>query len=418
MSTAATAPAMRTPADARRALNDPWLYLLYLALYLTPLGTIGELAELLRGPGEDFSLSTATTPAALKVIKDLILWTFLLLMIRKSVPRADFLTGTIWVAALCAVTGAAVALSVANGADPRTLASGFRWIFPLFLVGFAVGRIGDADLRIVTRIMGHLFILNFVLQLFQAFLMPSYFGSIGFYHTRNPGFFAIPNTAGLFVVLCAYLQLYFSGQQQSRGSMWMYGLGAFATGSSAGILGIICLYGHYATRRYRALSIVLFPLIVLIFGLLFYQYSTATRGEGSLDETALTRLGLLQTALSRFDIVSSEFGQYTNTAVIMASLERAFVADSLWTALAGNLGMLGIAAAGLFTCLFGVLATISPDRRAFPFFLVFFIASISSTTVEAFPFNFLSALLFAYFLRSNQVPGASRLAPRSAHAGA
>lgn len=374
---------------------------MYFLLYLTPLGTIGEVTELLSGPSAGFSFLANATPPALKGIKDIILWGFLLLMIQKPVKPADFVIGVGWLVTLASAVLLSVVLSTVHGAEASILVSGLRWLFPLVLVGFAIGRVGNSDLLTVSKIFERLFILNFVLQIVQAFFAPAYFGAIGFLNLRNTGFFVVPNTAGIFVVICAYLRLYFSEKdKQSSTSMFVYFLSAVATGSSAGILGMLALYGHYLTRNFRSIAIAASPLFVFILAILFYEFSEFIRGPGALGITTETRLNLLLNSFSKSDYVSGQFGQYTNTAVLLSGLGKGLVADSLWTSLSGNLGLIGIAVIGFCLFLFGVLSMITRDERVLPFFLIILVASVSSTTLESFPFNLAAVLLLGYFLRA------------------
>jgi hypothetical protein len=96
--------------------------------------------------------------------------------------------------------------------------------------------------------------------------------------------------------------------------------------------------------------------------------------------------------------ISNSFGYGTNSAVVLShSLnlgKKAFVADSLFTSLVANIGVVG-----LLIFLVFLFRLYKPSLRHNQFFIIFLFSMVSSISFEVFPLNYLIMINLVYFMK-------------------
>lgn len=291
--------------------------------------------------------------------------------------------------------------------------SGLRWSLPFFLIFLFINIVDKTFLNRISKLLSFLIILNFLVQIYEmfnslAFRGINFLGLAG----RLSGFFASPSIAGAFGGFCYFFIKYFSSFEKKKQNLMMIiaVLSVFLSMSSTGVGLILVLLVIPAFNRFKRHYFILFIAIfipILMLGFLNLDYLTG-RVEGSSFSSLNTRFDIFYRNFFDSEYISTQFGSATNTAMNILRKENseviitdAFIADSLFTSILVNYGMLFF----LLYCLFiiSIIIRIMKTNREVEqgFVLLSFLSSISLIVTEIFPINIFIAILAAYFIKND-----------------
>ncbi len=381
--------------------------LLYSTLYLLPLFSISDVLSLYYGnltSHIDFS-----TPIGIKLIKDffLVISVFYFIFLKRERSSYFFSQASVW--GLMTLVMLSISLTLIDNGNVMLIVAGLRWVLPFVLLCAAIGSISREDLVYVGNILKKIFIVHFIFQLLEWLFGGDYFGttSLGL-NARSPGIFVIPNTGGLFTVFCAFMYMYYSQAKNNMRMHIIFVFSAFLTGSGTAIVGILLLYLLDKIYSYRKVWAIFSPVILaLLFGVMMIVLSSVRSGnyiQGSLG----TRFGIIYGYIIDSHFFSMNFGHATNTAILL-DIPSARVADSIYASILGNLGWIGMGIYILAVVYAFYISERYRDKELFVFVIIFSMVAFTSVISEAFPMNYISALLFAFFLRKRTVAADARL---------
>jgi hypothetical protein len=368
-----------------------------IALFLTPVFSLWEIIALFQG-----NLSNQTsnlTPAYIKILKDLLIVVIFFLSFisyckRKKIPRLNYIY-FIFIIILISIF-----LTYCDvGMTPAILA-GIRWAFPLIFF-FAVYHVVDEKFqKRISSILIVLFFCALFLQILEMFFMSHWYGVTSYgLSKRNPGFFLIPSTMALFSSITLYYTVYYCSNKFLRILLiyLLVPLSIFLTGSGTGILILLAIslafFYQKIKKKFFALLLITNSIPLAIF------FLPIISGRSDIFWSLQMRLKVFFSILG-FDnfFISNSFGYGTNSAVILShSLnlgKKAFVADSLFTSLVANIGVVG-----LLIFLVFLFRLYKPSLRHNQFFIIFLFSMVSSISFEVFPLNYLIMINLVYFMK-------------------
>lgn len=381
-----------------------------LLLALTPIFGIGEVQRLMSNSSAEIILGPMETPVFIKLIKDfgfasIIFLSFLIITSRRKVTRHVFyfVPFSLFILVL-------VVQSFVN--QPLSALLGIRWILPLFLVFFLINNVNEILIKKIATLLSFLFILFFILQVYQLFNISLYGKTYFGLAARTPGFFLFPNTAGFFACLVFFfVYFYMNTCRLKKVVLFLVPFSVFFTVSGAAIIVflLVCFVLVFLKRNFKlAIFIVyLIPLVTIIL-----LGNPATRGELS---ESINMLGILlgrdhsfsYSLTQRTDIlhdlydsgkwISSDFGAATNAGYLMNVL-NARVVDSTYASIVGNIGIIGFFAfVFIFVIwLYGIVRTKRMDILIFT--IIYSLFGFSTIITESFPANLLFSVGMAYFI--------------------
>ena len=375
--------------------------LLYSTLYLLPLFSISDVMSLYYGSLT--SHVSFTTPLAIKLIKDFFFLVSILyfFQLKREKDSAIFSQISVW--GLMSLVTISIFILLVNDEDKMLILAGLRWVLPFVLIAIAVGVITKEDLIFIADILKKLFYLHFIFQLAQLFFGGHYYGISGLgLNARSPGIFVIPNTAGLFTVFCAFMVMYYTNTKHSFMIHAVFIISAFLTGSGTAIFVLLLMYISSYTYYYRKLLILFSPIIMIILLVVMMFVLKGVRTENYIQASLGTRLGIIFEYMINSNFFSSSFGTATNTANLMG-IPSARTPDSVYASILGNLGWSGMLIYISAICYGFYISEHYKDKELFVFIVIFSMMAFTSVISEAFPMNYISALLLAYYLRKRNV---------------
>lgn len=372
--------------------------MLYRVLYLLPILSISDVMSLYEGTLHNHVLYT--TPFLIKIIKDVLIIASILYFFRARRCWNDYMFSGIalfWVLSLITLS---CIVSYVHWGNFLLLIAGMRWSLPVILLCVLFGAVKKCDLIFIANILRWVFIVHFGFQIMEWVFGGSYYG-VAFWglNARSPGIFVIPNTGGLFTIFCAYMYMYFLDKKRNPFMYIIFALSAFLTGSGTAIVTILLLFFLDKIYLRRKMWLVFFPVVFVgVFALMMFVLSDI-RPDSYVQISLGTRLHTLYEYMVSTSLFSKNFGITTNTGVELG-VRYAIVADSLYASILGNLGWLGMTGFIFFVFALLYIAEAKKSKELFVFLNIFVIVSFTSIINEAFPMNYLSAILFAYFLRN------------------
>jgi hypothetical protein len=286
--------------------------------------------------------------------------------------------------------------SMANGV--MIAAAGLRWFLPVLLFMVFRGLAGNVKIEMLTKLLYTLLSVCVVLQVLQLFFMPPLYGTIGSgLAARVPGFFIFPNTTAFFASVATSCVLVFGTSRFMRASSII--LCAASSGlaqSGTGILVSILLVLFYFFGRYRKLILCVAPLVLI--PLLFFLDEITGRGD-FLALSGGGRLEVFSRIVSTTFTSYDSFGLFTNTGVLMSGRffdngnDLATVADSMFAAMAGNLGMYSLLVMFSLACYIKKRTEAIDWLKLMPIVAVYFLFSFTTIISEAYPMNLLLTFL-------------------------
>lgn len=369
---------------------------------LTPIFTIQEsLALIFGGLSSQIEIMT---PLYIKLIKDL---SFIVLIFLSTVYI--FYSKKILKINLFIILYTVLLLLIAYlfKDDLNIYLAGVRWIMPLILVFLLTPFITKDIIEKIFYVGFYLFCLHFLLQIFQLFFAVHWFGVNRFgLSARNPGVFSMPNTSAFFTIMILFLSMFYAKNLKLKNIIFTLApISIFLTASGTGVtvyIAIVCLY------LMRKKFFVLLPLFVII--LFFIIPLTLEDLTGRLDvieASFATRWIIFIELLKNSNFFSTSFGYATNTGILLSSFNKvdynAFIADSTYTSILSNLGLITFIFVIFFIIISAFLTWLNKDKELLIFITIFTLYSATIIVFEAYPMNLLFAVLAAYYLRNYKI---------------
>lgn len=379
---------------------------LFRVLYLLPFFSINDVFALYEGTLHD--KVQVATPLALKLVKDLLVAVTIVYFFRVRRRRFEYLISSMALYFLLALILLLSIISYGHWNNYLLLVAGVRWSLPVILLCVLIGAVKKNDLIFIANILRWIFIVHFAFQLMEWLFGGGYYG-IGFWglNARSPGIFVIPNTGGLFTVFCAYMYMFFLNQKRTPLMYFIFTFSAFLTGSGTAIVTILLLFFLDKIYLRRKLWLIFSPVVFLgIFAFVIFVLSDV-RPDSYVELSLGTRFHILYHYMVSSGVFSNDFGATTNTAVQLG-IPQAVVVDSLYASILGNLGWIGMFGFMIFIMIALYLAEMRKNKELFVFLNIFMVVGFTSIINEAFPMNYLTAILFAYLL--NNVMDAGKIA--------
>ena len=368
--------------------------LILLGLFLVPFISIGELYALFSG--QLFSQSSNLT-GIFKFSKDLV---FILLIL---VGIIDFLLRDLlnkkalfYLFLTCILVLPPLFLSLGN--EISITASGIRWIIPILLPVFIFKALTPDFLHSFSKYIYYLLLLHLFIQILQMFFASSWYGTSAFgLNLRNPGLFLIPNTGAFFSVVSLYTSLFISDFKKNKKFFIIVisTISVFLTLSGTGLIVFLCvLFFYFATREMMKWYLLIVPFGVLF--IYFFVIFLSSRDANYIEQSGGTRLSIFMENFMKSDVISTNFGFGTNTAVMLGKGE---IMDSTFASLIVNLGYFGFFSVVSLLFLLISYSIIFRNKSLFVFFVVFTLFSFTTIISEVYPVNLIMAVLVVNFMR-------------------
>lgn len=230
------------------------------------------------------------------------------------------------------------------------------------------------------------------------FFASSWYGTSAFgLNLRNPGLFLIPNTGAFFSIVSLYTSLFISDFTKKKKFfiILISTISVFLTLSGTGLIVFLCvLFFYFATKEMMKWYLLIVPFgIIFIY---FFVIFLSSRDANYIEQSGGTRLSIFMENFMKSDVVSTNFGFGTNTAVMLGKGE---IMDSTFASLIVNLGYFGFFAVVFLFFLLISYSIIFRNKSLFVFFVVFTLFSFTTIISEVYPVNLIMAVLVVYFMR-------------------
>lgn len=373
-------------------------FLVLLGIFLTPVFTFQEVSSFLSGSVQ----AKSSTNIFIKLIKDLIFILIIFISFLKFILNKSLTINKIFLL-ICFIILTSCFLSFLSNNDLISIIAGIRFCIPIILI-FALIKYIDLDSqKKISKILFYLFILAFLLQLYQLFFMKHFWGTNPFgLSLRNPGFFAQNNTMAFFSLITLYYNISFENSKTIRKIIFiLVPISIFLTASGTGIIVLVAFYMYqlYLKIKKGYSSFVFIFLFSIIF-IGFLCYLPILINRGSIFRSLFIRLEIIY---KNFDLknflFSIDFGHATNTGTMLNSKfgfvnKNFYIADSTIAALLTNIGLLG---AILF---YYIIYNVKINSEKYYFFVIVFVSfSFTAIIPESYPMNLLFAINIAYFFK-------------------
>lgn len=373
--------------------------IILLAFILTPIFTIKESMALIFGG--IISQTEIATPIYIKLLKDLMFIMLILFSILGIFYSKRILKINIFLI-LYIIFLLLIAYLFKN--DLIIFFSGIRWLIPFMLMLLLIPYITKELIIKISYIGFYLFIFHFSIQLFQLFFAGAWFGLNAFgLSARNPGIFFIPSTSAFFTILILFLNMFYMDDQKIKRFIFILSpISVFLTASGSGVVVYMVIVLLYLLKK-RYMSLL--PILgIVLFLIVFLTLEDIVGRKDFIELSFGVRIMIFLELLQNSDLFSSNFGYATNTGVLIGSFSgvenAAFVADSTYASILGNLGLFTFILVMLFIFLSLFLAWLQKDREKLIFILIYFLFSATTIIFEAYPMNLLFSILMAYYLRN------------------
>lgn len=344
------------------------------------------------------------TPIAIKLIKDILIVLFLIVMIIR------FLTGRLHMRTPSLIAFflvlSVLILSILNSAHEANLYqifAGLRWAIWFFVLILIIELdFCKYQVNRFVKIVAAIFFSQLLLQALQFSILPPSFGTTHYgLSLRNAGFFVSPKTCGLFAV-AAYLMLYYFSYI-NRALVFFASVLSILLTASGLAFGVFCIILTYQvlSRRFSfgVKTIIAFFTLLGSSPILISLFSFSGRSIDKVIQSASGRIDSLHLALDHVQIFSQTFGLGTST---YRSLSSTFSEggvrswDSGYISVLLNFGVLGfiaIISPLLLYLIYQSKKQNEPAVIAVGFVLVVFTSYILP---EAYPINIMVALVISF----------------------
>jgi hypothetical protein len=372
-------------------------WLIFFGLLVMPLLSFSEIITYMQGYS---NLNTLVSPWYIKGIKDFIFLMILFIgvynvFITKNKLQVDI---TFYILAFLVLVSALISLDKYNVV---VVSAGLRWFMPLLLVPFLINNVDDDFQEKIAKTLLLLVLLGLAFQLLQTGTLNLYHGSNSFgFSIRNPGFFTIPSTMSIFLLLALWYVHHFL-DKTILNLLFVYliiPISVFLAGSATGILVLASFYFSIIftkVKSKKAFAVLGGAFLMLIFVMLPYIL-----GRADVMTSLLIRLDLYQNISIMNLFIGDRFGLATNTALLLPgeSTSKAFSTDALVLSFIINAGLISFL---LF--LYIVIKNGEKTLKYFQFLLITSVFSFNSILFEVYPANLLIAVNLAYFISKKQL---------------
>lgn len=374
--------------------------LILLLFILTPIFSITEIFEYL-GIGVVLPIDMFY----IKLPKDILMIVVLFLSLTYSLRYKHPINYHICLFLLSAFTFICFFFSYSVNGIQIALA-GIRWAIPLFLIILLYDISNHDLLEKTTKILFALLLLHITAQILEMIFMPPIWGlnALGL-SGRLPGIFVHPSASGTFAAFCFFCFKYFLSQKKKMIGSILAIISVFLSMSSTGVilLTILLFMPIYLRSKYKL--ILSFVAILFIFLIITNLDLLTGRQAGDSELSGTTRVQILQEIVNSTELISTNFGIATNTAMnLLTKLgigSNAFIADSLYTSFLTNYGAI-FSILFIGSILYLLLYLFMKKNKDIPFILFFVISLLSGISIiiiEIFPINLIIALYLSYYLK-------------------
>jgi hypothetical protein len=385
------------------SLNFPKTYsrLIILGVMMTPLFGIFEVLALISGTLT--SQGEALTPVYIKVLKDLVFASIILVGIAEVLVRRRIIFNISYTVFMAlAIYSAFISFYFM---DFLIVVAGIRWILPVLIFPFIYRHVDIALQNRIANCLILLFILGLLLQITQLFLAVGWWGLNSFgLSKRNPGFYLIPSSMACFSAMTAYYARFYCNNVLLRNYVvfLLVPLSIILTASGSGFIALVLFWSYLLYCRVKQKFVVLACATVLFISLLVFIPFLTERED--IYESMQTRANMLTELVNPKNLLASvNFGSATNTGVLLTATNRdantkSFVADSTVNSLINNTGIVSLLFFMYF--LYNSLRH-TKSRINISFFLLLLPFLLTIIIFELFPINLLLMVNVAFFY--NQV---------------
>ncbi|RZJ76989.1 MAG: hypothetical protein EOO45_00025 [Flavobacterium sp.] len=381
-------------ASLRIALN----IFIVLAIGVTPFVYSSEWKTLLTG--RVLEMSTPLTDLFIKASKEFFTACILFCALGLAKSRVSIIA-SIPIVFLLAFS---VVIGFFSSDNTLVYLSGLRWIFPLFLLVSLIGIPQELEIRVLRNSVFLVFLVSFAVQIMQTRSYNPTFGltAQGF-SERSAGIFTAPINAGILAVSTSLLVWVapFKKQLTNIIVILLVLASVLLTRSGTALIGV---FFFIVMRFCQSIRLKIAPAIIMssvVGTLVLVNLPFITSRSTILSTSGGTRLGILSSALDTSNFLYGNFGQYSNTALLISSVmgeggPKGVIADSMITSLVGNVGiLLAVLMISLFAIL-AVLSVLSSNYAALTTSVLLLFFSLSVNLTESFPAYLVFAILIAY----------------------
>jgi hypothetical protein len=365
--------------------------LILLMLFLTPIYNFGEIIAYSTG-NVLLDNTNLSTPIYIKLLKDFFFILIILIasieIIIKKVTNKLFL----FLVPILAIVSIVILINK-NGIF--SIASGIKWILPIFLIFFLFDKIDDLFLKKIGNVLFKLLWIHLIVQIFQLFFMPTFFGVSYFgLSNRNPGLFAMPSTASFFAILVIYFNFFYSNSNKKT-LLILCALSVILTASGAGIAAMLLFFVFYfVPKRYYKVLYFFMPFILILFPILIIFL---TGRSEVFTVSGMIRVILFMNILTNVNLFSTNFGLATNNASLLGEQSNIIATDSAISMILANFGLIPFALFLVFYFSWMFVIFYNKNKELICFSLIFSIFALTSSLTESFPGNILFAVLIAHY---------------------
>ncbi len=351
------------------------------------------------------SMSQGLTDLALKLTKEFFILSAIIVAL--FIPRRHLLIRNLQAPLIFGIL-TLITVGFSTAKSPLLFISGIRWALPFIICVSFIGICGTREIKILRNTYCVVFIFSFFIQLLQlASKNPTFGLNAAGFSERSAGIFTAPINAGLLAITVALLNWIVPWRWQ----VLNYILAALAIISviltrsgtaliSASILMILQIAANFRLNALLAIALSAVGGIGILTSL-----PLLTARESILSNSGTTRLDILSKTIEASPWFYGNFGNYTNTAILLSSSSNPLnrdgvVADSMISSAIGNLGLVpGLIVFSLLLLLIMVAGTRS-NYRVMGTATVLTLFSMSLNLSESFPANLAFAILLAYQIPS------------------
>lgn len=374
--------------------------LLLLLIFLTPVfGLKDTLAQ--------FRIDLNLNSVLIKAFKDLIIVLVIILVSFRQINKGLFSKKMIrLIIVLLIIT---IPVFFLNSYNLTIAILGLRWVLPIFLMFFLISEdFNSVFFKQLSYILTFLIALNLIIQVFQL--------GLNLFRGAN-GVFTGPSTIGVFTIMAYYCIIYFSNFNKKQ-KLIVFVLATLSIFLSQSTLAILMFFIINLTPLFLSNRVNKFLKVFMVFFFIicsFFLYNNmdelSGRKENDSKRSLLIRKEILMDNLESSEIISTRFGDATNSAVnfkkqlssgLNSSVKNSVIVDSMFISILINYGIL----VSIIFLLFSVILFIRVFRQKNNlelslFLIILFLSMLTTIVTEVFPFNILFAIVGAFFIKNN-----------------
>jgi hypothetical protein len=365
---------------------------------LTPIYTFGEVFGLLRGTIKDVSI--AQTPIYIKLLKDLfflvIIFLGIFLKIRhNAIPKIFILFFPIIISLTITV--------FLTKFNVFLFYAGIRWLLPILAMFFLIGHISKILLIRISKTLFFLFLLNFLMQIWQFLFMVKFFGQSEEVENnlRNPGIFFMPGPCAFFVVICLFFANYYEFNIKAKRIVNIIApISILLTASGAGIASyLVLIFFQYFPKFLLKSSVLLTPFILPV----FVGVIIIITGRGDIfEDSFMPRVKIFFDLFYEIPLFSDRFGSGTSTAYLASNFSGekldAVSTESTFATIIANLGVIPFFIFMLFYLIWLIIVYLNNNRELWVFTIIFSSFGLTTQFMEVFPQSLIFSIMMAKFL--------------------